>query len=65
MINVGDKVGRWKVLREGEFYFAPSGRYKAKRFVCQCSCGKEKLVRESTLISGESTSCGCYSAELY
>ena len=64
MTNTGDRFGRWTVLREGELYFAPSGRYKAKRFVCQCKCGKEKLVRESTLISGESTSCGCYSAEL-
>lgn len=64
MTNTGDRFGRWEVLREGELYFAPSGRYKAKRFVCQCKCGKEKLVRESTLVSGESTSCGCYSAEL-
>jgi len=64
MINAGDKIGRWTVMQEGELYFAPSGRYKAKRFICQCNCGKEKLVRESTLVSGESTSCGCYSAEL-
>jgi hypothetical protein len=64
MINVGDKIGRWEVLKEGELYFAPSGRYSAKRFICKCSCGKEKLVRESTLVSGESLSCGCYASEM-
>lgn len=63
MINIGDKIGRWSVVAEGDPYVSPSMKYKARRFVCKCECGKEKLVRESTLASGESTSCGCYAAE--
>jgi len=63
MINVGDTIGRWSVLREGELYISPSRKYTAKRFICKCQCGKEKLVRESTLSSGDSASCGCYAAE--
>lgn len=62
MISIGDKIGRWEILRDGERYYAPSG-YSAARFVCRCSCGKERLVRESTLLSGESKSCGCLAAE--
>lgn len=64
MINIGDRIGRWQVLKEGELYSAPSGRYKAKRFICKCDCGTEKLVRESTLVSGESSSCGCYAGDM-
>lgn len=64
MINIGDRIGRWRVLKEGELYSAPSGKYKAKRFICKCDCGTEKLVRESTLVSGDSVSCGCYAGDM-
>lgn len=35
-----------------------SGTY-ARRWICRCSCGNEKIVHQSNLISGNSTNCGC------
>lgn len=63
MINIGDKFGRWEVLSEGAPYHFPSTNHTALRFDCKCTCGKLKLVRASTLLSGQSTSCGCYARE--
>ena len=31
-------------------------------WLCQCSCGKQKIVRKSHLISGGVSSCGCKKA---
>lgn len=28
-------------------------------FTCICSCGKSKIIQQSNLLSGRSTSCGC------
>lgn len=33
-------------------------------WLCKCSCGKEIIVRGSSLTSGNSKSCGCYRDEL-
>lgn len=35
---------------------SPSGR---SRWLCECSCGGEKIVRTSELTAGKSKSCGC------
>lgn len=32
-------------------------------YICKCDCGKEKEVYQASLISGRTTSCGCYSKE--
>ena len=34
------------------------------RFLCKCSCGKEKIIRAYELISGIVKSCGCLNDEL-
>lgn len=44
----GQTFGEWLVL-----YYVGNGRYH-----CRCSCGAEKDVLRSSLIHGESTSCG-------
>lgn len=49
LINVGDKFGERTVLK------AYSSKGKS---LCRCSCGLEKEVYNSGLISGRSTSCG-------
>lgn len=44
----GQTFGEWLVL-----YYVGNGRYH-----CKCSCGVEKDILRSSLIHGESTSCG-------
>lgn len=44
----GKTFGEWLVL-----YYVGNGRYH-----CRCSCGAEKDILRSSLIHGESTSCG-------
>jgi hypothetical protein len=44
---------------------APSstGKNKARRYRCQCDCGKFVVVPGDRLRSGATTSCGCYRRE--
>lgn len=54
----GQRFGRLTVIsihsRTGH------GEYK---WLCQCDCGKEVIVRRGNLISGQAKSCGCLKAE--
>lgn len=61
-INIGDKFGRLKIVREAEEYVIPSGE-KKRRFLCKCICGTEKTVRLDHLKSGNTKSCGCFNIE--
>lgn len=63
MIEAGSKFGRWTVLERAEDYVNPKGFHFRKYFVL-CECGTKKSVRESSLLSGESKSCGCYCKEI-
>lgn len=55
MINlIGKKFGRLTVL---EFADMQAGR---SRYLCQCECGKTKIVRGDSLTIGDTKSCGCY-----
>ena len=54
----GQSFGRLTVLRRSE------DRQRVTRWVCQCSCGKEVVVRRDHLRTGVSASCGCLRAEL-
>jgi hypothetical protein len=55
--KTGETFGRWNVLnlqiREGKKYF----------LICQCNCGIIRKVNKSSLMSGKSTSCGCWANE--
>jgi hypothetical protein len=59
---VGQTFNRWTVLERVDDYVSPHGKHRTM-FLCKCECGKTKEVGGSTLISGESKSCGCYSIE--
>ncbi|MEK5334405.1 hypothetical protein [Lysinibacillus sp. FSL W8-0992] len=37
---------------------------RSTRWLCKCSCGKEKVIFRTNLTSGQSTSCGCYQKEI-
>lgn len=54
----GIKCGRWTVLG-----FAPPTGYR-KYWFCECICGTIKRVASSSLLSGDSGSCGCLHREI-
>jgi hypothetical protein len=51
----GKRFGRWTVLH----IYEPNHR----RWVCRCECGNTKSILRSTLVCGESKSCGCSRSE--
>lgn len=55
---VGRRFGRWLVQHS-------AGRNHCGRliWVCRCDCGGSKIVPSSSLLRGESRSCGCLRAE--
>jgi len=61
---IGMEFGQLTVLalhhRGGK---SSDGVIKKVTWLCRCSCGAEVLVRATNLMSGNSTSCGCYKAE--
>jgi hypothetical protein len=56
---IGTKIGDWSIIEVGAPYINPKGKDKLKRYVCTCVCSKTKLVRESSLLNGDSKGCGC------
>lgn len=55
----GNRYGRLLVV---EYSHTNESRVTCWR--CVCDCGKEITVRRSALISGNTTSCGCYNREV-
>lgn len=55
----GQKFGRLTVLKLHEINI----RHEAM-WLCQCECGKTKIVRSNSLTSGLIVSCGCYHKEM-
>lgn len=60
----GQRFGRLLVEKAGEPYIPPKQKGKHRRWVCLCDCGDSKLIRESSLTSGYSNSCGCLAKEV-
>lgn len=56
------KFGRLTVIERAEDYISPKGK-KYTQWLCQCDCGKFKVVSTSRLKDGTTQSCGCYSKE--
>ena len=57
-IKAGDRFSRLLVLNQ-----AGKTKDHIKLFLCQCSCGKTKIMQGSHLRAGVTTSCGCYQIE--
>jgi hypothetical protein len=57
----GDQIGRLTVLREAEASYW--SRFRKRRVVCLCACGKETVVCVSNLYDGHTQSCGCLLTE--
>lgn len=61
---VGQRFGRLVVLeRADDEIDKKSGKHKT-RWLCQCNCGNEKIVRGASLTSGGVRSCGCLHKEI-
>jgi len=51
------RFGRLKVIKR-------SKKIKnSNLWLCKCDCGKDKAIRVGNLLSGSTTSCGCYAIE--
>ena len=69
-LKIGTKFGRLTILKEvkpitrtelsigGKTYIR-----KHKVFLCVCDCGNEKEIRASSLLNGNTQSCGCLKIE--
>lgn len=56
----GEKFGRLTVI---EITSEPSKKGDGKKWVCECSCGKRKVIRGTDLRNGKTKSCGCLEKE--
>lgn len=56
--RTGERYGRLVVLE-----LAPSEGAPGARWLCQCDCGRQKIVRAADLQRGSTRSCGCLQAE--
>jgi hypothetical protein len=60
-IELGDKYGRWTIIKEVENCVKP----KERQFRCVCECGNEKIIKMFYLRKGESKSCGCLKKKVF
>ncbi len=54
----GTRFGRWVVLE-----CTSRGKNGEIQYKCRCDCGTERVLRRTSLTSGNSKSCGCLSME--
>lgn len=61
----GSIFGRWRVIKQVDDLVMPSGQ-RHPAWLCECSCEDHtrKVVDGYSLNRGDTTSCGCYSAEV-
>lgn len=52
----GSHIGNWTVIERAE---NANDKAHSRRWLCQCICGRRKIVYEGNLKSGKSISCGC------
>ena len=58
----GQKIHRLTVIKKAENYINPNGK-EFPQWLCQCECGNQTIVRESSLKRGTTHSCGCLQRE--
>lgn len=54
----GQKFGRLTAVYEEK-----RTEYGARRWLCECECGNEKIIHQGALMSGHTRSCGCLRKE--
>lgn len=63
VFRLGDVFGRLTVIGPGPFVKEKNGK-RRRTLKCLCACGVLTFVRHSSLISGNTTSCGCFHKEI-
>ena len=63
-INIGDKIGRLKVIEYDGYYKKEGTKEKRHYYKCLCDCGKEVVVNGKNLRSENIKSCGCIASEI-
>ena len=58
----GQKFGRLTVTSRADEYVSPKGQ-RHIRWICNCDCGKQVVVKGNHLKSGNTKSCGCLESE--
>ena len=59
---IGQRFGRLVVISKAE---KPVGSNRRRNYwLCQCDCGKQKVVASDKLLNGDTKSCGCLKIEL-
>ena len=53
---IGKKFHRLTILEKSDI-----GKYK---YLCQCDCGKKKVIASTSIIQGSTKSCGCIKTEM-
>lgn len=56
-VKIGELFNYLIVINE-----ASRDSWGKRQWLCQCSCGKEKIARETRLQTGQTDSCGCLKA---
>ncbi len=62
-IGIGQRFGRLTILSAAEMGTRRDGRHFS-RWLCQCDCGNEIIVRQLLLRNGETRSCGCFHKDI-
>lgn len=57
-VNIGDRYGNLTIIED-----CGKDKYGGILYLCKCSCGKERVVLRSNLITGKTKSCGCLQKE--
>ena len=63
-VNVGDKFGRWTVLKVGVKNPQSKAKNPPSVAYCKCECGTERYIEYRALYENRSTSCGCRKSEI-
>lgn len=59
----GQRFGRLVVVGKSTPYISPGG-CKKSRWDCMCICGEKTIAMTADLLSGHTSSCGCYQKEM-
>jgi len=60
----GEKFGRWEIIEADSNSKQKKPNAPSKwKYMCKCICGNVKSISRYSLLSGKSTSCGCFMAE--
>lgn len=64
MINIGDRFGKLVVVQDLGVFIKKGTKNKLHYYKCKCDCGNEVIIRDHSLLSNHTKSCGCYAKEL-